>query len=138
MAEISKINVNGTEYSITTNYYIHEMGLGDTYPALYKQTLGPNLYQDFIKVNVGSGSGTYTIHMPDNTNSYHILSITGTYGSQGGRHQNLDYSQIGFPDMYKDGPNKDLTIKYTYPGGGGDQIYFLHVIFTDKQFSELN
>ena len=113
MADISKINVNGTEYDIRS--YVP---FASTVAEKIGTFQGNNIYQIIVQLtidDIGSGttyaSKTITLH-----NHYDVLNFSGIYESIGNVGQpiyNGSYYQI--PEK----KNLKIDIKQNYPDGSG-------------------
>lgn len=112
MADISKINVNGTEYNIRS--YVP---FASTVAEKIGTFKGNNIYQIIVELNIDdiksgtTASKTITLH-----NHYDVLNFSGIYesiGNVGGPIFNASYYQI--PEK----KNLKIDIKQNHPDGSG-------------------
>lgn len=113
MADISKINVNGTEYNIRS--YIP---FASTVAEKIGTFQGNNIYQIIVQLTIDDkkesttyASKTITLH-----NHYDVLNFSGIYepiGNVGQPSYNASYCQI--PEK----KNLRIDIKQNYPDGSG-------------------
>ena len=111
MAEISKINVNGTEYGIRS--YIP---FASTVPQKIGTFQGCDVYQIIVKLNADNlGSNTYASKTITLYNHYDILNFSGVYCKIVDSQPNYQANYYPIPEK----KNLSIEIEQSYPDGSG-------------------